>query len=893
MTACVNNKKYGRRVAGVVTASLVGALTLGGVSLAAVPTVALAEDAAPQAFGAGGENGSEFASGRIDLTFKVNGSAVPQGADASTGYVTVQASEDPIQVEVGAVHVAGTGAGDTSETVNKLSDYKVRVYAADEKGEPTGAPLASRSVYGTGNYVVTVTSLDPSAYYGQTFKQVFSVVGKDLPTGLTATDGTDAADNYFTFSGKGQDVRFKYTENGETKYLEPGTDYTVKYTDVTSGKTVDAPTDAHEYVATLTGAGLYSGKSTVNVGFTVNPFIVDPATKVVVPTGTSLPLNPQRVYRAGNGLRAVGDLDPSLVVLSPSKTLDSSYEGVVGSNPDGSDAIKVTYNQDEIAKGNIVVKSSADLTTTFNKAYSTSDTFYYNGQALGDTYDVFQSDGTTFDPSAVKAYANGRLQNVTVTVVSDGNGVIGDNDGGNDDEAAGKDYKVTFDYFAQIELKDGKKHWVGGTKTVTVHVWEGKVDASQLWAYNDKDGDGYIGSDEKKAITELPRNYDGTRLTTKDFIVTNADGSASSRNGKIRLTLKDSEGKAVDSVTDAGSYTLAATSDSWKITGDATLPITVSKVDLTTFTSTKLQRWNDVDGQYTLPMPTNFWAKFFGYDAKHVAFDDVAVTELGLVGKDDVKVPASVAVDVEKKAEDGSWRATSEVKAGGTYRVKVTVPDSIKGNFVLPEGDVAFEFVASDADAVKFSDVQPQDWFYKSVTDAYNNGYLVGYPNGTFAPNGTLSRAQAAAVLYNMSGQKFNETNGKYDEAQGWKTGFSDVDGHQWYAEPIAWAEATGVVNGYGNGKFGPDDPVTREQFAGMVANYAKVVNQATDTQGDPAELDKFSDKGSVSDWAVSSLAWATKRGVISGYDGAVHPGDTITRAQAAAIAVNYQPNKK
>ena len=55
---------------------------------------------------------------------------------------------------------------------------------------------------------------------------------------------------------------------------------------------------------------------------------------------------------------------------------------------------------------------------------------------------------------------------------------------------------------------------------------------------------------------------------------------------------------------------------------------------------------------------------------------------------------------------------------------------------------------------MKFSDVQPQDWFYKSVTDAYNNGYLVGYPNGTFAPNGTLSRAQAAAIAVNYQPNK-------------------------------------------------------------------------------------------------------------------------------------------
>ena len=112
------------------------------------------------------------------------------------------------------------------------------------------------------------------------------------------------------------------------------------------------------------------------------------------------------------------------------------------------------------------------------------------------------------------------------------------------------------------------------------------------------------------------------------------------------------------------------------------------------------------------------------------------------------------------------------------------------------------------------------------------------------------------------------------------------MDGHAYYAKAIAWAKASGVVNGY-DGNFRPDDKVTREEFACMLANFAKV-------KGDfvaPAEgaLDSMPDASSVSSWAEESVAWAVENGVM-GNGGSVNAAAQISRAEVAAMTVNYQP---
>ena len=132
-----------------------------------------------------------------------------------------------------------------------------------------------------------------------------------------------------------------------------------------------------------------------------------------------------------------------------------------------------------------------------------------------------------------------------------------------------------------------------------------------------------------------------------------------------------------------------------------------------------------------------------------------------------------------------------------------------------------------------------------------------------------------AQVLYNIEDQP--EVNGT--------TSFADSAAH-WAKTPIAWAEQTGVVDGYEDGTFRPDQPVTRQEFAQMLHNYAAYKGYDLTAKGD---LSRFPDGSQVQDWALPAMSWANGNALINGHDdGILEPGGTTTRAQAASILMRF-----
>ena len=116
-------------------------------------------------------------------------------------------------------------------------------------------------------------------------------------------------------------------------------------------------------------------------------------------------------------------------------------------------------------------------------------------------------------------------------------------------------------------------------------------------------------------------------------------------------------------------------------------------------------------------------------------------------------------------------------------------------------------------------------------------------------------------------------------------SGFSDVEEDAYYAEAVGWASANGIVGGYDNGTFGPGDPITREQMAAILYRFAQV--QGWDTSAS-ADLSSYTDASQISAYALTALQWANGAGLISGSDGALSPGASATRAQAAAILMRF-----
>lgn len=185
--------------------------------------------------------------------------------------------------------------------------------------------------------------------------------------------------------------------------------------------------------------------------------------------------------------------------------------------------------------------------------------------------------------------------------------------------------------------------------------------------------------------------------------------------------------------------------------------------------------------------------------------------------------------------------------------------------FSLPAGAMAA--------GLPFEDVPKDAWFTPAVEYVYSNGLFKGTSAHTFAPGDTMTRAMFVQVLANKTSN--------YQKAD-WekKNSFADVKRGQWYTAPIAWATRAMLASGVGNGKFGWNQSVTREQAAVFFYNYAKKTGNDTSFREDA--LQPFADGDKVSSWAKEAMQWAVSHGVIKGSGGKLDPGSAATRAQVA-----------
>ena len=179
-------------------------------------------------------------------------------------------------------------------------------------------------------------------------------------------------------------------------------------------------------------------------------------------------------------------------------------------------------------------------------------------------------------------------------------------------------------------------------------------------------------------------------------------------------------------------------------------------------------------------------------------------------------------------------------------------------------------------DSMRFDDVTKGDWFYKDVEYVYNEGIMDGVSKREFAPNETLTRAMIVKILYRIEG-----------EPAGYRSSdFNDVESGRWYTGAVAWAAEKEIVKGYGNGKFGPNDPVTREQLAAILYRYTQYKGWSTTAAS--GSLKGFADAASISSYAVDAMNWAVDEGLLKGANNKLSPKSNATRAQVAAIIHRY-----
>ena len=171
-----------------------------------------------------------------------------------------------------------------------------------------------------------------------------------------------------------------------------------------------------------------------------------------------------------------------------------------------------------------------------------------------------------------------------------------------------------------------------------------------------------------------------------------------------------------------------------------------------------------------------------------------------------------------------------------------------------------------------FTDVSEKDWFYGDVMFVYENGLMLGTSKTLFSPHGTATRGMMATILWRMEGSP----------APKGKNSFTDVEAGKWYADAITWTAENGIFAGYGKDKFGPDDPITREQLAAIFYRYADYKGYDLTVKGN---LDKFKDSDKITDYAKTAMQWAVGSGLVKGKSGnLLDPQGTATRAEIAAM---------
>ena len=819
-----------RKAALAVTAGLVGALTLGGAAVA-VPA-AYADSAA----------GAELTSVKPGVTVKAN-----------NGYGS------PVELKDGntVTFPAGSSQYLNITDVEGAADYKVKYlefksgsYAPiDPVGDKTeltdadaaewfdqdrGTVTAGRTDNGK-KYAVEVTANGATATYYFAYAEqaeTYTVYNADDDSTTFTYDGS--AVNVEIKNSKGQVVA---NNNNIIFYDADGK--------LASGETGDAPVWAGTYTAKMN-----NGES---VSFTIDKLDLSKAS-VSLPdysledNASDIPANPSD-FIAKSGLPAASVKVTK--VTNPDKGSVFS-RALVG-------AYTVKFG------GNGSAEANASVTGTGSYTYYVLDNKIPGNAQYGTTgapYVINTSDGQSFDPSKVKFIAGGKTYSgdqIEVTYKLGSKKV----------EASELTKNGTYTVNVRLKPFTQNDQFVGGTGSFTVSVRAAGINADEGVTFK---YDGKIVADTLDASGDVKKaglvvTYDGSDfLKSVSTEVADSDGKVYEA-GKDYKVVVTKDGKEVDKIVDAGEY---------KVTVE---PVTVL----------------DIAGNWTLTVQVDqaqigslkdFTNTATVLDAVAYTGSAIEAPQAQYLDGDSYKALDPALYEVSN-VRDSSGKAVKEIKDAGTYTVRVNLTDAAAGNYKLADRDFTVQVSKFDT---FFQDVAAPEWYAKPVAQAKVNGYVNGI-SGTqlFAPKADITRADAVCILFNMAGGDSLDGDWEfsYTDGFGYKTGFSDVDGKAYYAKALAWAKASGVANGYGDGTFKPAAQISREEFAALLCNYAKMSGRYTAPSSDA--LSGVSDAGTVSAWAKDVVNWAVSEKVM-GNGGFVAGQARITRAEVAAMGVNFQP---
>lgn len=224
---------------------------------------------------------------------------------------------------------------------------------------------------------------------------------------------------------------------------------------------------------------------------------------------------------------------------------------------------------------------------------------------------------------------------------------------------------------------------------------------------------------------------------------------------------------------------------------------------------------------------------------------------------------------------DGSGNTVSTVKKIDTVYT-FTMPAS------TVNVGVSYVKATETPSKTKFNDVSANDWFASAVDYVTGKGMMNGTADNTFSPKANTTRGMVVTVLYRLENQPSTSA-----------ASFTDVASGAYYANAVAWANANGIVSGYGSGKFGPNDKVTREQLAAILYRYAQYKKYDVSV-GEDTNILSYDDAQSISSYAIPAIQWACGAGVVTGKSGSkLDPKGYATRAEVAAMLMRFCENVK
>lgn len=224
---------------------------------------------------------------------------------------------------------------------------------------------------------------------------------------------------------------------------------------------------------------------------------------------------------------------------------------------------------------------------------------------------------------------------------------------------------------------------------------------------------------------------------------------------------------------------------------------------------------------------------------------------------------------------DGSGKTVSTVKKSDTVYTFTMPASAVKVG-------VSYVKATETPSKTKFNDVSTNDWFASAVDYVTGKGMMNGTADNTFSPKANTTRGMVVTVLYRLENQPSTSA-----------ASFTDVASGAYYANAVAWANANGIVSGYGSGKFGPNDKVTREQLAAILYRYAQYKKYDVSV-GEDTNILSYDDAQSISSYAIPAIQWACGAGVVTGKSGSkLDPKGNATRAEVAAMLMRFCENVK